>query len=137
MNKRHFLNIGFLNIALVILFTPLTALASTWLDYKPGLIQSELNQGKTVFVDFAADWCSTCKRQERVINTLVEENPNYKNAMSFVRVDWDDYKKHDVTTSRKIPRRSTLLLLRADEELGRIVAGTATQDIKALMDKAL
>ena len=68
---------------------------------------------------------------------MVEENPNYKNAMSFVRVDWDDYKKHDVTTSRKIPRRSTLLLLRADEELGRIVAGTATQDIKALMDKAL
>lgn len=106
-------------------------------DYTPGLIQAALDDGKTVFVDFAADWCSTCARQERVIGALRAENPAYDDAMVFVRVDWDDFRTHEVTTSRNIPRRSTLLLLRGDEELGRIVAGTGTDQIKELMDLGL
>jgi thioredoxin 1 len=36
-----------------------------------------------------------------------------------------------------IPRRSTLVVLKGNKELGRIVAGTAKDDIKALMDLAL
>ncbi len=90
-----------------------------------------------MFVDYAADWCSTCKRQERVINALRTENPAYNTAMTFVRVDWDTYQRDEVRTSRNIPRRSTLLLLKGKTELGRIVAGTNVEDIKALMDKAL
>ena len=54
--------------------------------------------------------------------------------MTFVRVDWDAYGRHAVTTSRKIPRRSTLIVLRGSEELGRIVAGTRVKDIQALME---
>ena len=42
-----------------------------------------------------------------------------------------------VTTSRNIPRRSTLIVLRGSEELGRIVAGTRKSDIKTLMDLGL
>lgn len=38
---------------------------------------------------------------------------------------------------RSIPRRSTLIVLRGDEELGRIVAGTSEAQIKGLMDKGL
>jgi len=117
--------------------TPLAAQAAGFVDYTPGLIQSELAAGKTVFVDYGADWCSTCRRQERVINALRSENPTYDNAMTFVRVDWDDFKNHDVTKSRSIPRRSTLLVLRGTEELGRLVAGTSESQIKALMDLGL
>ncbi|MEM0944270.1 MAG: thioredoxin, partial [Pseudomonadota bacterium] len=51
--------------------------------------------------------------------------------------DWDDFKGHSVTTSRGIPRRSTLLVLRGDQELGRIVAGTSQSQIKGLMDRGL
>jgi hypothetical protein len=36
-----------------------------------------------------------------------------------------------------VPRRSTLVVLKGDQEPGRIVAGTAREDIKALMDLAL
>ena len=134
MNRRHFL---ITTTALVA--TPLAAFAaeSDWLDYEPGLIQSLLNEGKTVFVDYSATWCSTCKAQERVMNDLRDMNPAYDEAMTFVRVDWDDYGRHKVTTSRKVPRRSTLLVLRGSEELGRIVAGTRMSDIEALMDLGL
>jgi hypothetical protein len=37
----------------------------------------------------------------------------------------------------KIPRRSTLVVLRGNQELGRIVAQTGRDEIKALMDTAL
>lgn len=132
MNKYQLLS-----IAMILFLSPFTVFANTWVDYKPGLIQSKLNEGKTVFVDYAADWCGTCKRQERVINSLVKEDPHYKDAISFVRVDWDEYGKHEVSTSRNIPRRSTLLLLRGDEELGRIVAGTESRAIKALIERGI
>ena len=72
-----------------------------------------------------------------MINALRSENPAYDEAMMFVRVDWDDYGSHDVTRSRSVPRRSTLLVLRGDQELGRIVAGTSESQIKALMDLGL
>jgi len=113
------------------------AIAADMRPYAPGMIRDALADGRTVFVDYAADWCSTCARQERVIQALRSENPAYDQAMVFVRVDWDTYRHHDVSTARNIPRRSTLVVLRGDEELGRIVAGTGTGAIKALMDKGL
>ncbi|TLP48343.1 MULTISPECIES: thioredoxin family protein [Cohaesibacter] len=113
------------------------ASASDVMDYKPGLIQSLLKEGKTVFVDYKASWCTTCAAQERVIERLRSENDVYDKALTFVAVDWDNYRDHEVTTSRNIPRRSTLLVLKGDQELGRIVAGTSTKEIKALLDKGL
>jgi len=107
------------------------------IDYTPGLIQEKLAAGETVFVDYAASWCSTCKRQERVVQKLREENPSLDENISFIRVDWDEYGSHEVSTSRNIPRRSTLILLKGGEELGRIVAGTNTKQIKALLELGL
>ncbi len=64
-------------------------------------------------------------------------NPEFDKQISFVRVDWDDYGTHEVTTSRNIVRRSTLLMLRGDEELGRLVAVVDTNEIKALLEMGL
>lgn len=116
---------------------PLGAQAAGYVEYTPGAIDAALAEGKTVFVDYSAPWCGTCKRQERVINALREADERYDANMTFFKVDWDTYKSHEVTTSRSIPRRSTLLVLRGSEELGRIVAGTSEADIKALMEKGL
>lgn len=108
--------------------------AATTVEYTPGLINEALTEGKTVFVDYSATWCSTCKRQERLINQLRERNPIYDQHLTFVRVDWDLYSDHAVTESRNIPRRSTLIVLNGEEELGRMVAGTDINKIKELMD---
>lgn len=133
MNRRHFL---ITTSALAVL--PIAAFAAEeWIAYKPGVIQALLSEGKTVVVDYSASWCSTCKVQQRVMDDLRAFNPAYDEAMVFVRVDWDDFGRHAVTTSRKIPRRSTLLVLRGSEELGRIVAGTRVSDIEALMKTGL
>ncbi len=114
-----------------------TRAAGAMVDYKPGVIKDALASGKTVLVDYAASWCTTCAKQHRVLTSLRSENPAYDANIVFVRVDWDAFRRADVTTSRNVPRRSTLILLKGDEELGRIVAGTSRSSIKGLLDKGL
>ena len=111
--------------------------AAGFIDYTPGAIDAALAEGKTVLVDYSATWCSTCKRQERVINALRASDPAYDAKLTFIKVDWDTYKNADVTVFRNIPRRSTLIVLRGEDELGRIVAGTSESAIKGLMDTGL
>jgi thiol-disulfide isomerase/thioredoxin len=132
MDRRHFLILS----AALAASVPFAAGAEP-LDYTPGLVEKELAAGKTVFLDFKASWCTTCKAQERVLKALKAENPAYEQAISFINIDWDTYKDAEITTRMNIPRRSTLVVLRGDEELGRIVAQTGRDEIKALMDVAL
>jgi thioredoxin 1 len=70
-----------------------------------------------------------------VLSQLRASSPRYNNGITFIRVDWDTYKRKSVTTSRRIPRRSTLVLIKGGKEVGRIVAGTSKSRIKALLDK--
>lgn len=132
MNRRQFLISSTALAAMPMVATAQLA-PDGWVDYETGLIQTLLDEGKTVFVDYSASWCTTCKAQGRTINGIRAASEKYEN-MVFVRVDWDEYGRHAVTTSRKVPRRSTLLVLRGSEELGRIVAGTRASEIEALMD---
>jgi thiol:disulfide interchange protein len=132
MRRRDFLALS----AAVTVAMPIKARAAA-LDYTPGLVDERLAAGETVFVDFKASWCSTCAAQERVLNALKAENPAYERAITFVNVDWDNYRDDDLAVFLNIPRRSTLVVLKGDQELGRIVAGTGKAQIKALMDTAL
>lgn len=130
MKRRDFLLIAAASATL-----PRVALAA--MDYTPGVVRKHLDAGDTVFLDFKASWCSTCAAQERVINALKSENSAYEENIVFVDVDWDQYAKADLTKRLNIPRRSTLVALKGDKELGRIVAGTSKPQIKDLMDAAL
>ncbi len=132
MNRRDFL----IATAAVSVALPLGAQAAT-ADYTPDLLQAELAGGKTVFLDFKASWCSTCAAQGRVIKALMQDNPAYAKSITFINVDWDTWGEGDLVKQMNIPRRSTLVVLKGDKELGRIVAGTAKDEIKALMDLAL
>ena len=114
-----------------------SALAANGQAYRRGLVEEELAAGKTVFIDFYTDWCSTCRVQGKVIRDLIAANPAYEQNITFVKVDWDRHAQSKLATRLNIPRRSTLVVLKGDEELGRIVAGTRKKDIKALMDTAL
>lgn len=132
INRRHLL----LASAAALTVPALTAFAST-ISYEEGLVEKHLAAGDTVFLDFKASWCSTCRAQERVIKALKKDNPEYDAKIVFIDVDWDEFGGSQLTKSLNIPRRSTLVVLKGDAELGRIVAGTSKSAIKELMDTAL
>ncbi|MBV7394317.1 thioredoxin family protein [Mameliella sediminis] len=115
---------------------PLAAIAAP-LAYTPGLVTKHLNKGDTVFLDFKASWCTTCAAQERVLKALKDADASYEANVTFIDVDWDDPASASLIKSLKIPRRSTLVVLKGDQELGRIVAQTSRASIKGLMDTAL
>jgi thioredoxin 1 len=116
---------------------PISAASAETIMYRPGVVADLLAAGKTVFVDFYTDWCVTCRAQGRAIEKLRADNPQYDASMVFVKVNWDVYEHSALSVDYDIPRRSTLLLLRGNQELGRIVADANPAAIKALMDKGL
>ena len=133
MKRRAFIALG-----AVLALTPLPALAGVgWVTYEPGSVAALLARGDAVLLDYSATWCSTCKAQERAMDAIRAGNPAYSAAITFVRVDWDTYGRAPITKDLNIPRRSTLVLLRGDQELGRIVADTRSAQIQALLDLGL
>lgn len=135
MKRRDFMMAGMVSGAALALVPG--ALAAAPLQYKPGLARERLKAGETVFLDFKASWCGTCKAQERVMERLKAANPDYEKKITFIAVDWDEYGRGELAFDLEIPRRSTLVVLKGDKEIGRIVADTSEKSIKALMDKAL
>jgi thioredoxin 1 len=131
MQRRSFLALG--TAALIL---PGIARAGIGTPYSPGLVDKELAAGRTVFLDAYTDWCSTCAAQERAITALREENPAY-DAISFVALDWDVHSGSELAQRLRIPRRSTLIVLKGNQELGRLVAQTSRAAIKDLLDTAL
>ena len=72
-----------------------------------------------------------------MLKSLRASDAKFNKAITFMRVDWDSYKRHAVTKSRKIPRRSTLVLIKGGKEVGRLVAATGNGAIKSLLEKGL
>lgn len=106
------------------------------IDYAPGMIEELLAEGRTLFVSFAASWCGMCQMQKEAVDRWRAEDPAFDANITFVRVDWDTYEDHEVVARHAIPRRSTLIVLKGDEELGRIETQTDPEAIRALMETA-
>ncbi|MGB7317609.1 MAG: thioredoxin family protein [Planktotalea sp.] len=132
MNRRTLILSG----AATLVLPALPALAAP-LEYTPGLTKERLDAGETVFLDFKADWCGTCRAQERVLTELKKQNGAYEQNITFINVDWDTYGKSVMADRLKIPRRSTLVALKGNKEIGRVIADTSERGIKKLMDAAL
>jgi len=132
MNRRRFLTLaGALAVSL-----PLPAWAAPQ-PYTPGLAEAAMQRGDRIVLLFSADWCSTCRRQERIIDALRAADPAIDRDLTVIRVDWDRYGNGELARGLAVPRRSTLIALRGEVELDRIVAGTGEAAIRALFARAL
>ena len=92
-----------------------------------------LAQGKPVIVDFAADWCPTCKEQKPIVEALMQE-ARRKDIALFVA----DFDKETALKKRlKVTMQSTFIVLKGGKEVGRSTGDTDRASIAALFDKAL
>jgi thiol:disulfide interchange protein DsbD len=60
-----------------------------WQAFTPETLQSELDQGHSVFVDFTAAWCITCKFNEAsVLESAAVRDAFHAHAVTKLRADW-------------------------------------------------
>jgi len=89
--------------------------------------------GKTIVVDVYADWCPTCRAQKPILEELVSEAALEKAL--FVTVDYDVDK--GFLRAHRIPRQSTILVFRGNEELARSIAETDRERLRAVVLSAV
>ena len=126
----------FLLLTAAVSLAPLAARAQ-FIPYAPGVAEEAMARGERIILDFYATWCSTCARQQRVMDGLRAANPAYDRDLTLIHVDWDSYGNGDLVRRFAVPRRSTIIALKGERELGRTVAGTAEAEIRPLFDAAL
>jgi len=62
-----------------------------WQAFDGAKLKSELRQGRTVFVDFTADWCLACKSNKKLAyNTADTLERVKKHNIVTMKADWTD-----------------------------------------------
>lgn len=89
--------------------------------------------GEVVLIDVYATWCSTCKKQQKVLEDYRSANPNKK--FTILEVDFD--KNKDIVRQFRAPRQSTLLIYKGNDQFWFSVAETRLRVIAAELDKAI
>ena len=66
-----------------------TAVKGDWHPFTPERLQTELDQGHTVFVDFTAAWCLTCKFNEMtVLESSAVRDAFQRHSIVKMKADW-------------------------------------------------
>jgi len=64
-------------------------LRGDWQAFTPDRLQTELDQGRSVFVDFTAAWCITCKFNEaNVLESAEVRDAFQRHAIVKLKADW-------------------------------------------------
>ncbi|HMD53454.1 MAG TPA: thioredoxin family protein, partial [Phycisphaerae bacterium] len=79
---------SFAAIALAVNFIAASALAGEIKPYNEAAFAEAKAAGKTVLLDFHADWCPVCRKQGPLLGSLVQED-KLKDIAAF-KVNYDD-----------------------------------------------
>jgi thioredoxin 1 len=87
----------------------------------------------SIIVYIFAPWCTTCKKQEAVIEKVIQD-PRFDKVRYFV-VDFDN----DEESMRKLKAntRSTILVYKGPREITRSANDTDPASLQSLLEKAL
>lgn len=89
--------------------------------------EAAMSDGKTVFLDFFASWCPTCRANKPVVEGEIVNHPD---VVGF-RVDYDTAvelkKEHSVTS------QSTYILLKNGEEIRRALGSLTNSSLARLL----
>jgi len=70
------------------------------------------------------------------VSALLDGSPEYQ-AVTIFNVDWDTFENAPITSELNVPRRSTLVMFKGGEEVGRVIAQTSESAIAELFDAVI
>ena len=132
------LNVKALTIASIALFLiaallyPLLS-RSFWEPFTQAKLDALNQSGQPVLIAIHADWCSTCRTQERVLQELLPQ-PEFK-RIKMLRMDFDRQKES--VRSFGVEYQSTLIAFKNGHEVGRITAEMSPVRIADLLRLSL
>lgn len=100
--------------------------------YSAERLASLQSTGKAVGVHFHAEWCGTCKAQEKSLQTLKSEGSLPQ--VTLLVADYD--KEKDLRKTMKVRSQSTLVVFKGNAEVARLGGDTEVPKIKAALAKA-
>ena len=112
--------------------------SGTWahaLDIQPYSAQALAAAQKAdqpIAVHFHADWCPTCRAQDKVLQSLKTEKDL---ELTVLTANYDTEK--DLKRRLRVNAQSTLLVFKGPKEAARLVGDTAPDAIRAALKAAL
>ena len=129
---RHIPSIRSFITAVGLSLAALASLAGE-LPFDKAKFDTALAQGKPVIVDFAADWCPTCRAQKPIVDGLLKEDKLKPVTLFVANFDTEVALKKQLG----VTQQSTFVVFKGGKEVGRSTGQTQKQAIAALFDKAL
>ncbi len=118
--------------AFVVFCAAVPALAAEQQTYTPAAMNAAQAAGKPVVVDVSATWCSTCKAQAPIVQSLLKD-PRFKDLV-LLHVDFDSQKA--VLRKFDVRAQSTFVAFKGKAEVGRSTGDTDPASIAKLFAKA-
>jgi thiol-disulfide isomerase/thioredoxin len=106
--------------------------ALTLAPYTPQALAQAQADGAAVALHFHADWCPTCRAQDKVLQSL-QTAPDLK--VLVLAVDYDN--SADLKRALKVRTQSTFIVYRGKAEVARQSGDTSEAGIRTLLAKAL
>ena len=99
------------------------------LPYTAAGLQQMQAAGKPVAVHFHADWCSTCKAQERAFREI-KDDPALKDITLLV-AHYDDEK--ELKKAMNVRSQSVIVIFKGSKETARLGGDTKPEKIKSAL----
>lgn len=100
--------------------------------YSVAALAAAQQAGGPVALHFHADWCPTCRTQQKVLQALKGEKGL---DLTVLTADYDTEK--DPKRQFKVNARSTLVVLKGQQVAARLIGETRTEAMRAALKSAL
>lgn len=100
--------------------------------YSAAALAEAEKTNQPVALHFHADWCPTCRAQDKVVQTLKNDKGL---DLTILTVNYDTEK--DLKRRFKINSQASLIVLRGQKETARLVGDTTTDGIRNALKTAL
>lgn len=99
--------------------------------YSPEKLATMQKAGASVALHFHADWCPTCKAQDKVFNGWKGDAAV---PGTLLLVDYD--KERELKRQLGVRMQSTVIAYKGSKETGRLAGDTDPKALRALLDSA-